>query len=193
MIDLTDLTKKITAKQADWTLARRKAVEEREALEKTTESLAAATEAQELAQQVAQQVQQQAHEQIASVVSQCLETVFDEPYTFRIIFDRKRGRTEARLVFERDGEEFDPLTASGGGVVDVAAFALRLSCLMLSKPALRKTLVFDEPFRFIHGDTYRDRVRLMVEKLSADLGVQFIIATGIEELKTGTILDLGSS
>ena len=192
MVDLTDLSKTITAKQADWTLARKKAVEEREALDKTIASLQAATEAQELAQQVAQQIQERAHEQIASVVSQCLESVFDEPYTFKIIFDRKRGRTEARLVFERDGMEIDPLTASGGGVVDVAAFALRLSCLMLSRPALRKIIIADEPFRFIHGDTYRDRVRTMIEKLSADLGVQFIIATGIEEMKTGTILDLGS-
>src|ERR1700744_57735 len=58
-------------------------------------------EAQNLAQAVAQKVQERAHKQIADVVSHSLEAVFDQPYEFKIIFDLKRGKTEARLVFER--------------------------------------------------------------------------------------------
>ncbi len=153
------------------------------------EELIACEEAQGIAQVVAQQVQQEAHNQIAGVVTKCLEAVFDEPYEFKIHFEKKRGRTEASLIFERDGLEIDPLTASGGGVVDVAAFALRLSCIMLSKPTLRRVLIMDEPFKFI-SDEFKERVRILLETLSKDMGVQFIMVTHIDELKTGNIIEV---
>jgi DNA repair exonuclease SbcCD ATPase subunit len=146
-------------------------------------------EAQRVVQLVAQTVQQQAHDKIAGVVSRCLEAVFDEPYEFQIHFEQKRGRTEARLVFVRDGNEIDPMTGSGGGVVDVAAFALRVACILLSKPQVRRTLVMDEPFRFVSA-CYRPRLRGMLERLSTDLQMQFIQVTHIEELTTGTIIEL---
>lgn len=146
-------------------------------------------EAQHIAQLVAQTVQQQVHDRIAGVVSRCLEAVFDEPYEFQIHFEQKRGRTEAKLVFVRDGNQVDPLTGSGGGVVDVAAFALRVACILLAKPPVRRVLVMDEPFRFVSA-CYRPRLRAMLEKLSSDLGIQFILITHIEELKTGNIIEL---
>lgn len=183
------LQKRVSELSQAWTQARRKVGESRALLEECLERSVRAVEAQELAQQVAQQVQQQAHEAIAGVVSQCLEAVFDEPYEFKILFDRKRGRTEAQLVFERDGEQVDPLTASGGGVIDVAAFALRLSCLMLSQPPVRKLLVLDEPFKFVSRE-YIGRVRTMLEKLAEDMEVQFVIVTHINELRCGTVVQL---
>jgi ABC-type molybdenum transport system ATPase subunit/photorepair protein PhrA len=76
-----------------------------------------------------------------------------------------------------------------GGVVDVAAFVLRLSCLMLSKPAVRRIIVLDEPFKFVSIE-YRDNVRMMLEKLSSDFDIQFIMVTHIEELVTGKEVQL---
>ena len=150
----------------------------------------AAEEAQQVAQAIAETIQEEAHNRIAGVVTRCLATVFDEPYEFRIRFERSRGRTEARLVFVRDGLEVNPLNASGGGVVDVAAFALRLSSLMLSRPARRRVVVMDEPFKFVsHG--FRERVRAMLESLATDLEVQFIMVTHIEALQCGHIVEVG--
>lgn len=146
-------------------------------------------EAQQVCQVVAHTVQQRAHTRIASVVSRCLEAVFDEPYEFKIEFEQQRGRTWARLHFVRDELTVDPMSASGGGVVDVAAFALRLSCVLLSRPAVRRVLVMDEPFKFV-SEGYRDRVRHMLLKLSDELRVQFILVTHIEELKCGTVIEL---
>lgn len=146
-------------------------------------------EAQRVVQLVAQTVQKQAHDKIAGVVSRCLEAVFDEPYEFQIHFEQKRGRTEARLVFVRDGNEVDPMTGSGGGVVDVAAFALRVACILLSKPQVRRVLIMDEPFRFVSA-CYRPRLRGMLEQLAKELGMQFIQVTHIEELKTGKVIEL---
>lgn len=153
------------------------------------EELDAAEEAQGIVQAVAETIQEEAHDRIAGVVSQCLATVFEEPYEFHIKFERARGRTEARLVFVRDGLEVNPIDASGGGVVDVAAFALRLSCLMLSRPARRRVVVLDEPFKFVSADR-RAGVRAMLEGLTTDLGVQFIMVTHIDELRCGTIVEI---
>jgi len=161
-----------------------------DALTKAEDLLTNTLEAQKVLQAVAQTVQQQAHDRIAGVVTRCLEAVFpDDPYEFKILFEQKRGRTEARLVFMRRGHEVDPLTASGGGAVDVAAFALRVSCIMLSKPPVRRILFLDEPFRFV-SVKYRDRVRRMLEALADDLKMQFVFSTHMPELRTGEIIQL---
>lgn len=151
--------------------------------------ISAIVEAQEVAQAVAQSVQDRVHQHLATVVSRCLEAVFERPYRFRIIFERKRGRTGARLVFERNGLEVDPMTSSGGGVVDVASFALRIACLMIRRPPLRRILILDEPFKS-PSPHYRERVRMLMEELSEELAVQFIIVTNIDELAAGKIVDL---
>lgn len=150
----------------------------------------AADEAQQIVQVIAETIQEEAHARISGVVSHCLATVFEEPYEFHIRFERARGRTEARLVFVRDGQELNPMDASGGGVVDVASFALRLSCLMLSRPARRRLVVLDEPMKFV-SQNYRANVRAMLEDLKRELGVQFVMVTHIAELQCGTVIDLG--
>lgn len=147
-------------------------------------------EAQTITQTVSLIIQQQAHNQIAEIVTKCLQTVFGEDsYDFNILFEEKRNRTEARLVFEKNGEYLDPMSASGGGVVDVASFALRLSCLLLVKPQLRRILIMDEPFKFV-SSIYRDNIRQLLEELSKELDVQFIMVTHINELVTGNIIRL---
>jgi DNA repair exonuclease SbcCD ATPase subunit len=147
-------------------------------------------QARDLIQQVGQAVQQEAHDRLAGVVSRCLETVFDEPYEFKIVFDKKRNQTEARLVFVRDGFEVSPLDAAGGGVVDVAAFALRLSCLLLRRPASRRLLVLDEPFRFL-SEQYRPRVKQMLEELSERMKIQIVQVTHAPELVAGKVIEMG--
>src|SRR5688500_13049118 len=116
---------------------------EKAALREAKVTLQRSQEAQEILQHLAQAVQQKAHQRIAEVVSSCLATVFEDPYQLHIQFERKRGRTEAHLKFVRRGLEVDPLTASGGGAVDVAAFALRVACLVLHRPRLSRILILD--------------------------------------------------
>jgi len=147
-------------------------------------------EARRIIQAVAQSIQQSVHGKIASVVSRCLSSVFDEPYEFKINFVQKRGRTEAELVFIRNGIEVDPMTASGGGVIDVASFALRLACLMLTRPAPRKVIVLDEPFKFL-SEEYRGRVREMLLELSESMEIQFIMVTHLRELSCGKSVRIG--
>lgn len=148
-----------------------------------------AEEAQTIIQHVSQTVQQLAHSKIADVVTRCLESIFDEPYKFKIKFERKRGKTEAKLLFERNDLEVDPLTASGGGVIDIASFALRLACLMLTRPPLRKVMVMDEPMKHISSE-YRSRIKQLLETLSKEMKIQFIMITHIDALKCGKVIEI---
>jgi len=147
-------------------------------------------EARRCIQAVAQSIQETVHRRVAGVVSRCLSVVFDEPYEFRVKFVQKRGKTEAELVFCRNGREIDPMTASGGGVVDVAAFALRLACLMLSRPSPRRMIVLDEPFKFV-SEEYRDRVKEMLLELADQMKIQFVMVTHIRELECGKVMRIG--
>ncbi len=189
MIDFDQEEKEVTVLASQLSHLRKALSEERQALLSAEESLLRAQEAQEILQHVAQAVQQKAHEKIATVVSSCLSAVFDDPYEFKIEFERKRGRTEAVLKFCRGGLTVDPLTASGGGVVDVAAFALRAACLMLHRPRLTKLLVLDEPFRFVSAE-YQDNIRSMLEQLAQDLGLQIILVTHNQTIATGKVIRL---
>lgn len=162
---------------------------EMEAYNKAFAGLETARATQEILQFVAQAIQQKAHERVAKVVSSCLSSVFDNPYEFKILFERKRGRTEAKLIFSRDGKEVDPMEASGGGMIDVAAFALRVACLIMHRPRLRQLLVLDEPFKFVSAE-YQNNVRQMVEKLAEDLDLQIIMVTHNEAYKTGKIIEV---
>ena len=149
----------------------------------------AAEKAREILQITAEVVQARVHARIAGLVSSCLASVFDDPYTFEIAFEKKRGKTEARIYFLRQGNEVDPMSGSGGGAVDVAAFALRVACMMLSRPPLRRVMVLDEPFKFVSKE-YRDRVRKMIEDLSEELEVQFVQVTHIPELRVGDVIEV---
>jgi len=164
--------------------------EEERNLKQAEKELTYIEEAQTIAQQIAQMVQQQAHKRIEGVVSKCLEAVFGEEYGFKIRFERKRGRTEANLLLLRQGHEIeDVLNTDSGGVVDVAALALRLACIVLSKPTLRRIIIADEPFRNLDLQN-REKVRILLEELSRDFKVQFIIITHEIAFQTGKVIEL---
>ena len=191
-MNLLQTRKKVNSLLTNLQVTKKTCKQEKENLEIANQNLIYNKKAQDIAQQIAQTIQQQAHNRIAGVVSKCLEAVFvgEDVYGFKIHFDRKRGRTEARLVLTKNGNEInDPLDFDSGGVCEVAAFALRLSCLILSKPRLRKVILFDEPFKSISVD-YLDNVRILIDKLSKDFGVQFIIVTHISQLETGKVIRL---
>lgn len=169
---------------------RRQAKEESLKLVQAQERLSSCLEAQKLLQQVAEHIQNLAHLQISSIVTRCLKAIFGEDsYSFKIIFEQKRGKTEARLVFVKEDQELDPLEDSAGGMIDVAAFGLRLACLILTKPAPRRLLVLDESFRHVSSN-YHDLIAELLETLSEELSVQIILITHSEGLRIGKVVEL---
>ena len=156
-----------------------------------------ATQAQTILQNVAKNVQEEAHKNIVAVVSECLSAIFDDPYEFAVKFEQKRGKTEATLASVRNGVEFtNPVKEVGGGVIDVAAFALRLSCLILQRPVKRRALILDEPFTQIRGKENKQRMRKLLLTLAENFNVQFILNIDVDsypEFALGKVIELSRS
>lgn len=153
--------------------------------------LEAVKTAHQTVQTIAEEVQQTAHDNLAHVVTQCLNAVWGDVYKFKIQFEQKRGSTEARLIFERkDGLELNPMKESSGGVIDVAALALRLSCIALMRPRRRRLVVLDEPFKNVRGEHYQERVRQMLEHVCEELDFQIIINTDMPVMRTGKVIEM---
>ena len=150
-------------------------------LKESKRSLHRHEEAKEIIRAVGQATQQQISFHISDITSLAMEAVFKEPYQLKIDFVQRRNKTECDLSFEREGVKIDPLTASGGGAVDVAAFALRIASWTMMNPRSRNTIILDEPFRFLSGDN-QERASAMVKEISQKLGIQFILVTHSETL-----------
>lgn len=191
-LDLSECRKIVDGNLAKLNLVREQIKAENQALVRADKNIKAVELAQRITQHIAQSIQQRIYKQIAAIVTRCLQAVFDEPYDFQLRFDRKRGKTECRMVFVRGGKELDdPLNEIGGGVVEVAAFGLRVACLLLSRPSPRRFLALDEPFKSVRGDEYRDRVRQMLLALSEELGIQILLNTDLGALQLGTVIEIG--
>ncbi len=126
--------------------------------------------------------QQQLEIHIGELVTLALEAVFPRPYKFVLKFELRRNRTEADLLLEdENGNCIKPMDAAGGGVVDVASFALRLALWSLVRPKPRAVMILDEPFRFLSRDL-QPRAGAMVKEMSRKLGIQFLIITHEDDL-----------
>ena len=138
-------------------------------------------EAQSIIRIVAKKTQEQLEYHISELVTLALSAVFPDPYELVVRFEERRGKTEADLLFRRDGDEIQPMEASGGGPVDVAAFALRVALWSLRRPRSRATMPLDEPFRFVSRDL-QPKASQMLKEVSERLGLQIIMVSHSEDL-----------
>jgi len=127
--------------------------------------------AQVIIQNVAKDTQQALVFQINDVVNTALQTCFPDEYEFHVEFEIKRNKVESRLVFTKNGFEINPMDASGGGVVDVAAFALRIAAWSLG--STENTLIIDEGFRFLSRDL-QPRAADILSEISKELNLQIV-------------------
>lgn len=133
-------------------------------------------------QAVAKATQEKIEVYISNLVTTALASVFPEPYEFQIRFIEKRNATEAELIFAKKGNEInDILDFGGGGVADVADFALRISLWALKKT--RPTFIFDEPDKFLHSPAYQERASEMMKTLCERLGIQIIMVSDQPSIK----------
>lgn len=139
--------------------------------------------AQILLQNVAQETQSKLKLQIEDIVNLALETCFPSEFEFHLDFKISRGKTEARFVYlsQTSGRETDPMCASGGGVVDIVSFALRIACFAI-EDGISDTIILDEPFKFLSRDL-REKSGLLLKTLSEKLNIQIIMVTHVNELE----------
>ena len=136
----------------------------------------------EIIQVTARLTQSQLEIHISELVSLALEAVFPNPYKMVLKFETRRNRSEADLLLQdENGNLLSPMDSVGGGVVDVASFALRIALFSLKRPKPRTVMIMDEPLRFLSSDL-QDRASRMIKEVSDKLGIQFLIVSHDEKL-----------
>ena len=138
-------------------------------------------QAQVFLQTVAQNTQEKLKFQIEDIVNLALESVFPNEYEFKIDFNVSRGKTDAELIFldKRTGQNIDPMEASGGGVIDLTCFALRISAWALEN-GTDNLIILDEPFKFVSRDL-QERAGEILKTLSEKMKLQILMVTHIPE------------
>ena len=127
-----------------------------------------------LFQKVAQETQEQLKYHLEDVVQLAIDTCFPGEYKFSVSFELLRGKTEAHIVLIKNGKEIDPLTAVGGGLVDLLSFALRISIWTLTKT--RNTIILDEPFKHL-SENLHSFAGEFLKTISKKMGIQFIMVS----------------
>ena len=125
-------------------------------------------------QEVARTTQEKLKFHIEDIVQMMLDACEFTEFKFVLDFSIERGKTVARLFFMKDDEETDPMNSTGGGVVDITAFALRIACWSLSKTD--PIIIFDEPFKHLSMNL-RKQAGEILKKLSETLKLQMVIVT----------------
>lgn len=136
-------------------------------------------EARTIIQIAAKETQENIEEHISNLVTKSMHIVFDNPYVFKPEFIERRNKTECDFWLERDGERIKPRFSVGGGVMDIIAFALRLSYWKLENCA--SVIILDEPFKNLSKKLIPKAAETL-KFLSEELNLQMIISTHIEEI-----------
>jgi len=116
---------------------------------------------------------------LSEKVTQAIKIVSPD-LEFVINFVNKRNTIETEfLIYDTKlGFYADPIEASGGGLSDIIAFALRMLFWSVDKDR-RSTLILDEPFKFVSTDISDEELLNMVSKV---FGVQLIVVSHKEKL-----------
>lgn len=131
-------------------------------------------------QTIAKETQEGLKYHIEEVIQLALDSCFPGIYKFSINFELARGKTEARLIFKKNGFSIDPMNSNGRGFVNLVSLGLRIACWSLSRT--EKILILDEPFDRLSSDLHL-LVGKILQRLSEELGIQFIIVTHNKEFE----------
>ncbi len=155
------------------------AKEKKETLEKRCD---AAQKARTITQIIAEQLQKKIEFQISRLVTTALASVFPDPWEFQLRFVQRRNKTEADLIFVKNGKETDDILFSGGGgVADIAAnIALPLAIWSIRKT--RNLMLWDEPTKYLHNPEYQMNASALIKEVSEKLGIQILLVTDQKNL-----------
>lgn len=130
-------------------------------------------------QEVAKEVQSQLSVKIETITNLGLQTLFGDEYTFKLEYVTARGKTEVEFnLYDKMGNQIDPMVQSGGGLVDAMTLCLRIAVYNISH--VDNVIVFDEAMKFL-SKGFREKAAELIHTLSERLGLQIIEVTHIPE------------
>ena len=133
-----------------------------------------------LFQKTSEYARQQAKRQIETLVTKCLQYVFESNIELLIELDELRNKANAEfyVITESDGMiiKTKPELSRGGGVVDVVSLALRIAFLQIHKPQIEGPLILDEPAKHV-SEEYIFNVGEFLKQTPEMFGRQIIMVT----------------
>ena len=123
---------------------------------------------------------EQAKFQIESLVTKCLQYVFETDIEFLVEIDEQRGKSSAEFYVVNTIDDMilktKPELSRGGGVVDIVSLALRIAFLQTHKPKIEGPLILDEPAKHV-SDEYIYNVSEFLNQTSELFDRQVIMVT----------------
>ncbi|MCX7842435.1 MAG: ATPase [Clostridia bacterium] len=133
-----------------------------------------------LLQKASEYAREQSRKQIESLVTNCLQYIFDSSIEFKIEISEVRGRPEAEFyVVSNVNQEViktKPQEARGGGVVDIISLAIRIAMLQSSSLDIKGPIILDEPAKHV-SDEYIIHVGEFLKQVSRMFDRQVIMVT----------------
>jgi len=179
MGDLTEYRKILDKEKVKRELCLNDLIKNKEKMEDTLKLLSDYSMVRTIFQTVGRQTQSSLEYHISNIVTLALHSVFDNPPNFKVKFELRRNKTECDLLFEEQGQEYKPIDASGGGVLDIVSFALRIAFWSIRKN--RNCLILDEPFRNVSPEL-QTRVSEMIKTISEKLGIQILMVSHAQDI-----------
>ncbi|MCK9442917.1 MAG: ATPase [Tissierellaceae bacterium] len=133
-----------------------------------------------LLQKTSEFSREQAKKQVESLVTKCLQFIFESDIQFTIEIDELRGKSSAEFYVTNKNENLiiktKPELSRGGGVVDIVSLALRIAFLQTHKPRIEGPLILDEPAKHV-SDDYIYNVADFLRQTSELFNRQIIMVT----------------
>ncbi len=183
------IRKKIDAKLVEFRDVKKTKNKEEAELQKIGKLSDVTAKAHQVILNVGEAVQLSSQLALSEIVSKCLKVVFGDEYKFQFEMKRKRNKTVAIPQFFKDGQALPAQNAIGGGIIDVASFAMRITTIAMTSPGVRSLVILDEPFKHV-SENYHEKIKDMLEKLSSDLGIQIVMVTHNKKLITGKVIKI---
>lgn len=133
-----------------------------------------------LLQKTSEFAREQAKIQVQSLVTKCLQFIFESDIEFLIEIEEQRGKSSAEFYVINEIEDIiikaKPELSRGGGVVDIVSLALRIAFLQTHKPTIEGPLILDEPAKHV-SDEYIFNVADFLKQTSELFNRQIIMVT----------------
>lgn len=128
---------------------------------------------------------EQAKVQIESLVTKCLQYVFNTDIKFVIEIEEMRNKANAEFYIISEADDIiiktKPELSRGGGIVDIVSLALRIAFLQIHKPPIDGPLLLDEPAKHV-SDEYIYNVGDFLQQTSEMFNRQILMVTHNQHL-----------
>lgn len=115
---------------------------------------------------------------VETVVSEGIRLVFgDEDLEFKVVTSIKAGSSAVEFELETaDGTVQNIMESEGTSIAEVVSFLLRVLLILAHKPALRKVIILDEPFKGVSAKNM-PAFQQLLRKIVDESGIQVIMVT----------------